>query len=492
MLSERGSRAAMDDTEQTQLPDESEEQIVPLDEMHAPADFFQSSQRLVKKFTPRQRTLALRISVMLSLLLLIVLVIPASIPGVRDFPAQLYNRIVPPPLPTLAPGVNSFYFDVNVPWETVTIDGHATAIPRIGIDRPIVLARGKHVIGWRADPFQEQECTVSVPPALLDTCVSETDELVGLPHIPKAQLLALHETIGTEPPPQYSALISAVQQALTRQDASTIVQPGEMYFGPLGNTPTNQSLRATLRFTLDMNASGPLLIGRNDAHGINGMQTYSIPAQDCQILCSLPWNLWQSKPLLPPAPSIPVLPPHTITPTWYVLAFASESWDYATMQGKIVAQNIQASYSAISHPVLLSIVWDGTHWYANADFQQDVVPYYYDGQSYLTQGPAIAIDPACAVAQDDFSTMSGLLTHVRYISDTNAADGCLIIGTIAPASQLQVSLPTTLQYFYRFGVYDALNNATWKFAPDYPQATTYEQQFAQQLAKLPGVSINLG
>ena len=491
MLPERGSRPAMDDTEQTQLPDESEEQIIPLDDAPALSEHSRGSQWLAKKFTPRQRTFALRISVIFSLLLLIILVIPASIPVVENFTTQLYNRIVPPPLPKLAPGEDSFYFDVNVPWEAVTIDDHSTAIPRIGIDRPVVLARGTHFIAWRADPFQEQECTVSVPPALHDTCVSETDELVGLRHVPKAQLLALHESISTEPPPQYSELIRAVQQALSRQDASTIVQPGEMYFGPKGNTTALEPLRATLRFNLDMNASGPLMIGRNDAHGINGMQIYSIATQDCQILCSLPWNLWQSKPPLPPSSSIPVLPPHAITPTWYVLAFASESWDYATMQGNIVANGIQASYSAISHPVLLGIVWDGTHWYVNADFQQDVVPYYYAGQSYLTQGPPIVIDPACAVAQDDFSTMSGLLTHVRYFSDTNAADGCLIIGTTDPASQLQVSLPSTLQYLYRFGVYDALNNATWKFAPNYPQANTYEQQFAQQLVKLPGVTINL-
>src|SRR5579863_4745976 len=111
---------AMDDTKQPtdqidelDEPDDIEEWIIPLDkEPQRP----QGRLPFAKRLTFRQRKIAWRLSIAFSLLLLIILVAPDSLVGVRNVTTQLYNRLVPPPTPPLSPDLDSIYFDVNIPW----------------------------------------------------------------------------------------------------------------------------------------------------------------------------------------------------------------------------------------------------------------------------------------------------------------------------------------------------------------------------------------
>lgn len=477
----------MDDTKQPpgtlDAPDDSEEQIIPLDEAPIAPEHIQAQLPFTKRLTFRQRKIAWRLSIALCLLLLIILVIPDSLTRVSNITAQLYDRLVPPPTPTLAPRLDSFYFDVNIPWTQVTIDGQAIQIPAIGSGSPIKLAIGKHTIGWQAAPFQAQSCIITVPVQfrMSDTCVLATNDLQQLPHPPHAQLLALHESVSTLPTNQQRVLIDAVQNALMQQNTSTTVQPGEMYFGPTGYTMANQPLRATLRFHLDPNAGSALNVG---SAGTKGIESYTINSQDCQILCSLPWQIWLYR------PPIPILGAVSSPPTWFVLAFAIQRWDFATMNGHIIVSNLSTD-AVFSHPLLLGISWNGTDWHVNVYFKQDIVPLYFIplGPGTHTSPLSLYDEPACAHAEDQLADEVSVYSQIQYFPATNAADGCLAIakwsGVYGPAP----SSPY-LWFLDRFGILFTANVAAQQ--PYYPQANAYERYLAQQLAKLPGVVVNLG
>ncbi|HVB22101.1 MAG TPA: hypothetical protein VNG51_09175 [Ktedonobacteraceae bacterium] len=474
----------MDDTKQpTDKLDDIEEQIIPLDEASVPPEWAQVLLPFTKRLTFRQRKIAWRLSIALCFLLLTVLVVPGSLTSMGNVTTQLYNRFVPPPTPTLAPSLDSFYFDVNSPWTTVSIDGRDIQVPVIGSGSAIKLATGRHIVRWQAPPFQAQSCTITVPVQLRlsDTCVLTTGDLQQLPHPPHAQLLVLHESVNTLSINQQRMLLGAVQNALTQQKSSTTVQPGEMYKGTQGYTTANQPLQATLRFSLDPNAGSELSVGRI---GTNILEAYTINAQDCEILCSLPWQIWLSRPPIPIAGGV------SSAPTWFVLAFATQRWDFATMNGHTIASNLSAG-NTFSHPVLLGIAWDGTNWHINVYFKQDIAPFYF-----LPQGPDTSYlpfydNPACADAEDQLSNVVLLYAQIHYFPSANVADGCL---AIAKWSGIYSPAPSSpyLWFLDRFGIFYPINAAALQESyPGAPQANVYEQRLAQQLAKLPGVVVNL-
>ncbi len=457
-------------------PDDSDEQIISLDNEPSAQERVQARPLFAKRLTLRQRKVAWRLSIALCFLLLIVLVVPGGLAGVGNATAHLYNTIVPPPTPTIAPGLDSFYFDVNIPWTQVSIDGQNIHIPSISSGAPIRLAPGKHLVRWQAAPFQAQSCSITVPVRfyLNDTCVLATDELDSFPHPFHAQLLVLHESMSTLSVDQQNVLMDAIQRALDRQDTSTMVQQGEMYFGPKGGTSAYQPLRATLRFQLDTGvASASLSVGKIRS---NGTQIYTINAQDCQILCSLPWQL------RPP-------PARSQVPTWWAFAFAFPHWDYFTLDGQAMSldQPIDAGGAAAnSHTILLGLFWYASSWHIQVFFKQDIAPFIFSGQTPLSSGAPIYDDPACAAAQDLLSDVSGNFTQVRYIADTNPANGCLAI-----AKWIGSTPEPDLWYIEHFGTLYTANAAARQATPDFPPADAYDHHLAQQLSVLPGQMVNL-
>ncbi|MHB8599927.1 MAG: hypothetical protein ACYDER_24355 [Ktedonobacteraceae bacterium] len=478
----------MDDTKQPlDKPDDTEEQIVPLDE--APVTPKRSQLPFAKRLTFRQRKISWRLSIALCLLLLIILVVPNSLASVSNVTAQLYDRLAPPPTPTIAPGLDTFYFDMNIPWTQVSIDGRNIHIPTIGSGAPVRLSPGKHIVRWNAAPFQAQSCFVTVPVQfyLNDTCVLATDDLSSFSHAPHAQLLVLHESISTLPVSQQNVLTDVIQKALEQHDISTTVQPGEMYFGPKGYTSAYQPSRATLRFQLDTSASSSAMTAGRTS--INGMQTYTINAEDCLILCSIPWQLLLSS----PPSSIP--DGVSLSSTWFAFAFTSQSLDYTTMNSSILAQGQPTDYGASIYfsPVLVGISRNGTNWHVKVFFQQDLVPFYSTIQASSPQ-QLLYNNPACAAVQNYFMNIGPIFSHIRFTPAPNAADGCLAIATWNPASNTIPPQSPYLWFLDRFGILFAVNAAAThqKFISDYLQANPYVQHLAQQLSTLPGVVINLG
>ncbi len=483
----------MDDTKQPldklDEPDDTEEQIIPLDDTTVAPKRSQVQLLFAKRLTFRQRKLAWRLSIALSLQLLIILVVPNNLTGVRTISTQLYDRLAPPPTPTLAPSLDSFYFDVNIPWTQVSIDGRAIHIPAIGSGFPIKLAIGKHTIRWQAAPFQAQSCTITAPVQfyLNDTCVLATDDLWSFSHAPHAQLLVLHELINTLLVSQQNVLTDVIQKALEQHDISTTMQPGEMYFGPKGYTSAYQPSRATLRFQLDTSASSSAMTAGRTS--LNGMQTYTINAGDCLILCSIPWQLLLSSP--------PASIPDGVSPssTWFAFAFTSQSLDYTTMNSSILAQGQPTDYGANIYlsPVLVGISWNGTNWHVKVFFQQDLAPFYSTIQASSPQ-QLLYDNPACAAVQNYFMNIGPIFSQIRFMPAPNTADGCLAIATWNPASNTIAPQSPYFWFLDRFGILFAVNAAAThqKFISDYLQANPYVQHLAQHLSTLPGVVVNLG
>src|SRR5580700_11561656 len=135
---------------------------LPFDQEDASIPLWLSSRWLLKARLPRkQRSLVLRLSVMLSFILLIVLVLPGSATALSNIAAGALTSLIPVSTPT-PPWANHFYFDTEVPWTAVSLDGHPLHVPRIGIDAPLQLAPGSHILAWQAAPFLGQSCRLNV------------------------------------------------------------------------------------------------------------------------------------------------------------------------------------------------------------------------------------------------------------------------------------------------------------------------------------------
>jgi hypothetical protein len=413
----------------------------------------------------RQRRLAVTGGV----ILLALAVLFSASPALR---VSLLGVFAPQPTaaPTapLLPGQDQIYLDAEVPWTTVTLDGHRLALPQIGRDPPLRLAHGSHRLVWRAGPFQPQSCTLMVPPQPGDTCPVDLN-IAGLPVQPPqptstapptvepfARILQLRESLATLPPDQAMALESAMRQSVAAIE--TTVQPGERYLAGSSGVAA-QPLRATFTFTLtvtgDLHAGiGPLscwLDGTSSSDCV-------LAGHDCVTLCSIPW---QSRTGVPLAVS-----------TWLAFAPALPTWSYSTQDGRVLAQGQPLDRGVSGNVDLLTqfgISWDGAHWHARPLASPDAPSVADDSGNPI-------IPPACVPVQDFLQDSFLYFIQVHYISAANPAQGCLAIATINPTTaspalaHLLAGGTTTAQFLGRFGVLIPLDAAArtiaWGWSSD--------------------------
>ncbi|HEY7358947.1 MAG TPA: hypothetical protein VH590_20830 [Ktedonobacterales bacterium] len=120
------------------------------------------------RLSPRAR--ARRVALVASAFLALAVVILASQAATRNQVVGFVQQFIPTPTPTLAPGADRFYIAADVPWITVALDGQPIALPRIGVDAPLRLARGHHLLIWAAEPFQPQQCSLDIPATPASSC----------------------------------------------------------------------------------------------------------------------------------------------------------------------------------------------------------------------------------------------------------------------------------------------------------------------------------
>src|SRR5947209_1257434 len=103
----------------------------------------------IRRRLPRQRKFQLAITT--SLVVLTVLLILVSTPSVRNLAADVF--LGPTPTIPLAPETDLFYIEANPPWGHLSVDGQpVTRLAMIGIDTPLRLSRGTHLLIWQAEP----------------------------------------------------------------------------------------------------------------------------------------------------------------------------------------------------------------------------------------------------------------------------------------------------------------------------------------------------
>jgi hypothetical protein len=453
----------VDDLEPEQLQDDLEEKIIPLPPTGDAQPSFLLRGFRKPHISPRQYRLSLRLSLVLSIILLLLLVLSSSFQLLRNATFGVLGRVMPTPTPTLFGEENTFYMDVSVPWTKVFLDGHLIHLPRNN-ETPLKLARGRYLIEWRAEPFQNQSCVMSVPFALTGTCLFAADEPGFGLQDPAAEMILLHDSLTSLPADLRASLIGAVQKAFAEVPASQPVQPGELYVGPGGYATATQQLKATLQFQFNAQATGD--------------QPYLIAGEVCQQLCIVPWRY------LPPQEMVSSPSAHE----WLALAFVTLSWEFATQAGHVIAhdQPIDIAGAANSaYPALLRITWNGSGW--------DVKPLIGPDQiapivvtTGLPHDPStppdqaqLQVNPSCMAARDLIGIAPAHF-QMRFVSGPNVAAGCLAIVTGGATNT--ASSPGSAYFLEHFGVLLAVNDAARKLEPQAPLADAYERGLAQQLA----------
>ncbi|MEO6889042.1 MAG: hypothetical protein ABI456_07410 [Ktedonobacteraceae bacterium] len=442
------------------LPEQgSSESVAPL---YGPAKIRSSSRRL---------GLGLWVAIAVSLLLLALLVIQSTFPGLPSLIQDTLSSLGPAPtdMPSAAlPGNTNFYYlSVDVPWTNVFLDGHTIRPPWMGVEEPLWLSAGHHRLFWHAQPFSQHRCDLTVPPASQDTCVS--GPLLRSPSSKlQARVLLLHETLSVVPSLQREALLEAVRAVLRAHQASDMVRPGEQYIGANGAVTATAPVRATLHLQWDFDMSGQSDPGCELDARSTASSSCQLGGQDCLQLCTVaPWQFQGGLASL------------ELRTSWLTFAVVHVSWSFTAADGQVIARNLPPGYGATGaaeHLVLLSIVWDGSNWQVAMPVGSDIA------QPVIIDGKLIADNPACLSAEDQFSQDQQTGFQTRFVSGPNLAAGCLVVIAAGNwTADQEVAF-----YLDRFGILRAANHVAQRMQPRLPQVDAYENTLVQQLNKLTG------
>jgi hypothetical protein len=467
----------MSDVEHKQPQDDATVEITDIDGL----DGVTADSKMVSSTKPQRSPVEppahrhrLQLVVTAGIVVLALLIILGSTAPVRELVSGVFIRPAPTPTPTLAPGVDLFYVQGNPPWGQLSIDGKAVAhVPRIGLDPPLRLARGRHVLVWKADPFLSLRCTVSVPGSYAtDTC--RYNQSVHMYSGLFVYIITFSVSLASLAAGQRTALVQAAQAALDVQQSTDIVQPGELHVlaandpkcrdapgQPLCYATAKQPLKATLSFQLDTDAVSNALCASPEL-GCTFMY------QNCHLFC--PYDFESS------------------APEWDVYAPVRPLWQFATLDGRVLAHDVPdnslwdfATGQVTDESLVpLRITWDSLGWHVTVSHD-------------ASGSDAGFFDPACAAAQDEVQQFlyppadaSGM--QWQYASGSVPAAGCIALvspqpnpGTTPTPSSSQAAVAYCL---HRFGVNLAANALAQRYWPYLPVADTHEQLLAQQLAAL--------
>jgi hypothetical protein len=419
------------------------------------------------RFTARQRLLQLSATTAIILLALVTLV-GTYAPARSVIVGTFYH-----PTPALPPGADLFYVETNPPWGHIDIDGKSIShLPVVGEEAPLQLSRTQHKIGWVADPFETQICTITVPP-IIDENSCHFNRTAATPSGAVAWVISFSPSLLNLRADKRTALVDAIQQQINQGLEPQIIRPGEVYAVNGSNqqfSVARQPMQATLRFSL----VAPPETNRCTIYGFVGFYNQeggscTFMQQDCRLLCdisqfsSLPGKL-----------------------TWHAMSVVRATWQYTTPGGDSIARDqpdATANARGYGHFVPLQITWDGQQWHVS------VILSGIHLLSRMYNLELLIDDLACASMRDEIHMnkqyRSVLLEESvaiwTYYSDPGAGVDCVaqIMPNTQSAAQSKGNQPAYL--LHRFGMIVAANDAARKIWPAVPVADAYEKDVMFQL-----------
>lgn len=372
------------------------------------------------------------------------------------------------PAPMVEPGSNLLYIEASPPWGSVSIDGRpVSSLPIDGVDQPLQLSVGAHVVKWHADPFPPQYCNLFVPLNVITTpCLSSNT--VPVPKHPglTADLLTFAASTTMLPNTQRTALFHTAQATLLPLQSPEVVQSGEQFVAlqsPHFIATATQPLRATPHFQLDTtaNSNAPC-----QSEFIESLNSCGIQGQNCHLFCAFGENV-----------------PTTLTAkrqaAWIVFAALRATWEYSTLSGQVIArsQPDEPDNTATEYLITLAITWVGSSW-------------------HVTVSPFLAspAGPACAAANVSISQSTSLQTagsnstlSVAWEFASGLKSGADCLAKAFLTSEIQNTPPPKpiAICLYRFGVLIAIDATAHHYWRTLPIADAYEQHIAQQLESFP-------
>src|SRR5579859_3495284 len=430
-----------------------------------PADPMLVSLHSQRTSHQRRRRLILTAGV----IVLIVLVILGSSAAMRNAALGFVLGRAPTPALSLNPSTDIFYTEGIPPWGHLLVDGQPVPLlPIDGVNKPLHLSRGHHVLLVLAEPFQAIGCSISVPLAHTDTChLTTTDQQL----LSRGWHINFSESLATLPVAARAALIQATQAELDKHQSTAQVQPGEQFVHIGVNhaiDTATQPLQATLRFHLAVPSTLDTSCGSFDQPVAPSCASV---LQHCYLYCPLTGE----SPLLSTLNRLYSL--STTLKSWNVEVPMLALWNYTTLDKKVVAADQPDTPPDITideHLVTLGITWIGARWHVTV------------------LGPIIQAGNvlACIPAEDNFAKVilpgnlgvNYTFAAFQYVSGPVSAAGCLVVaqqllpGTVTPDSHTPVAY-----CLYRFGNFLAANEVAHRLWPQIPVANAYQQTIAQHL-----------
>ena len=421
---------------------------------------------------PRRR---FRPVIIVGVCILLALIIGSSIFTFKQL-TGVGELLGPHPVPTLAAGSNLFYFEEMPSWGTIAVDGHLlTPLPLPGTDiPPLKLAPGVHQVVWKADPFPTVHCAIFLPFRYSEQNCFSVYPAIQTFHGPssrtiQASLLSFSAAINDLPQTQLEAIVQSTQNALAPFQGTTHLQRGEHFaLTPVQSGPVlpptirtaSSPLVATLNQYISISAATTTGAGLCVSAGlIDQGQSCMNDGQSCFSLC----------PLTETGISTPVN-------QWEVFAALNIAWTYTYTSGQTLTSYQEDPAEGAMFLVALSISRQGSQWKVVLAHSKSI-------------DASPLANPACDAAQYElgqdsrFLSVAGSTQNItlKFVSGTNVAEGCVMEAFASTAGETAVSAHPLARCLYRFGVPLALDSEAHRSWPFLLQASSYEQQVAQQI-----------
>ena len=416
----------------------------------------------------RQRQGIITGSIVFTLLIILISLLPT-----RDY---IITRFFPPPsgVAQETSGDNFFYLQTIPAWGKWYLDGkQLLRVPVFSDEQPLRIPVGKHIISWRAEPFQAASCTLFVPPdPTRQTCRTRLLGENAFAISSNVISLLVAPSIAQLPQAQQRALIQATQGYLDTFRSSESVQPGELYRYNTTSAPRKalQTLQARLHFQLDTDTNAPAMC---TGPQLGPACTNAANESDCRLFCTLAWSERNTPDRLY---------------SWDVGVVTRPDWEYIAPGQHTDPQANRKENQGDQQFTTLHITWINNTWHVSSHPQGDSP--FDDPNCIAAVGKIpnmLPFGPDAGKSSDGLSGGNEGRQVIRnFASGTNRAMGCVATARIdkiaGPGQQPTVS---HAYFLWRFNVLLAVNDEAHRLWKELPVSGPAGKTIVQQITDHP-------